>query len=94
MCCGTFLKSKICGKGLNRYLFLAYLPSGDTFSGNGRVLSGDLAVFAALDILVMLQPDTLESSPKLQQFYNTLVAHPKVNPVVKDAGLEAYYQRQ
>lgn len=80
--------------GIPLYSPIADIVKGETFAGNGKVLSGDLAIFSALDILIGLQPDMLDATPKLKQFYEKLLENPKIKKVVKDSTIESYYQRQ
>jgi glutathione S-transferase len=59
--------------------YVAALLKGPTFTG--RLLAGDLAVFATFDFLVTLQSDCLDSHPSLKAFYNHVGQNDKVKAI-------------
>lgn len=71
---------------------LEKLATGDSFTG--KVLAGDLAVFAILNILVKLQADVLDNTPKVKAFYEKLAGDDKLKGLVDDETIGMYYQRQ
>eukprot|EP01126_Amoeba_proteus_P046149 TRINITY_DN51_c0_g2_i14.p1 TRINITY_DN51_c0_g2~~TRINITY_DN51_c0_g2_i14.p1 ORF type:complete len:200 (-),score=42.84 TRINITY_DN51_c0_g2_i14:375-974(-) len=68
------------------------LATGETISG--KVLAGDLAIFAVLDGLRRLQPDVLDNSPKLKAFHAKLSTDEKLTGLVNDPSIPMYFQRQ
>jgi glutathione S-transferase len=71
---------------------LEKLATGETLTG--KVLAGDLAIFATLNILLKLQEDVLDQTPKVKAFYEKLASHEKLKPLVDDESVGMYYQRQ
>eukprot|EP01099_Mayorella_cantabrigiensis_P000633 TRINITY_DN1274_c0_g1_i1.p1 TRINITY_DN1274_c0_g1~~TRINITY_DN1274_c0_g1_i1.p1 ORF type:complete len:207 (-),score=43.86 TRINITY_DN1274_c0_g1_i1:26-646(-) len=70
------------------------LLRGETFFADGKIRLGDLAIFAGLDLIVPLQPDVLDQTPKLKAFYEKIGAHPKVKAVTQLEGLSSWFKRE
>eukprot|EP01099_Mayorella_cantabrigiensis_P007346 TRINITY_DN650_c0_g1_i1.p1 TRINITY_DN650_c0_g1~~TRINITY_DN650_c0_g1_i1.p1 ORF type:complete len:221 (-),score=71.42 TRINITY_DN650_c0_g1_i1:113-739(-) len=70
------------------------LLHGETFFADGKVRAGDLAIFAGLDIVLSLQADALDATPKLRHFYDKLAADPKVKAVTSLEGVWPYFKRE
>lgn len=71
---------------------LEKLATGETLTG--KVLAGDLAIFAIFNILSKLQADVLDNFPKLKAFYNKLAGDDKLKGLIEDETVGMYYQRQ
>jgi len=86
----TAAMDEFLAKALKNHLDnLAKLLKGDTFSG--KLLAGDLAIFAVLDIVVRLQADALDSHPTLKAFHAHVGANDKVKAV--QGGVHPYFKR-
>ncbi len=65
----------------------AHKPAGTQF--HSKILLGDLAIFAVLDVLLDLQPTALDAFPGLKAFY----AHVKGLPRMAEAvNVPAYFK--
>jgi len=63
-----------------QFAFVEKLAHGDSITG--KVLLGDLAIYAALYIIVTdLRPNYLEKFPKLKHFYEKLSADEQIKEV-------------
>ncbi len=71
---------------------LEKLATGETLTG--KVLAGDLAIVAILNLLVKLQADVLDATPKVKAFYEKLVNDEKLKSLFDDETIGMYYQRQ
>eukprot|EP00048_Salpingoeca_helianthica_P014648 m.222784 g.222784 ORF g.222784 m.222784 type:complete len:197 (-) comp16101_c0_seq1:112-702(-) len=82
--------AKLFAEDVPRHLaFLEKLLHGTTFTG--KVLLGDLAVFAILNTLVDLEPTALDKTPKVKAFYDHVLAIPSINAAV--SAVPAYFKR-
>jgi len=82
-----FFKEQLPGHLTN----LEKLVHGSQFCS--RVLAGDLAIFAILDIIMGLNTTFLASHPKLHAFYNGILAHPGIAALLA-TGIGGYFSTQ
>eukprot|EP01099_Mayorella_cantabrigiensis_P001123 TRINITY_DN1466_c0_g1_i1.p1 TRINITY_DN1466_c0_g1~~TRINITY_DN1466_c0_g1_i1.p1 ORF type:complete len:230 (-),score=78.77 TRINITY_DN1466_c0_g1_i1:23-712(-) len=83
--------SETCPKKLKQF---ENLFRGETFFVDGKIRVGDLAVFSGLDVLVALQPNVLDETPKLKAFFEKLAAEPRIKAVRELQGVDNYFLRQ
>jgi len=62
---------------------------GDKETFTGKYLTGDLSIWATLDIIVSVKADALEKFPKLDAFYKRVLAAPGLSEVTK---MWSYYK--
>jgi len=68
---------------------LENLLHGDYFCS--KMLAGELAIFAILNIILDIDPHTLDKTHKLKAFYDRVAAHPKVAAWLR-LGIPQYFK--